>query len=147
MTVWCGFWSGGIIGPYFFEDEGGATITVNGDTYRTMITDFFVPALDGIDMDNVWFQQDDATCHTPHATIDLLRETFDGGLISRNVDVNWPPRSCDLTQLDYFLWGAVKDKCYVHHPEAIDHLKANICDAIDEIRPQTLKEVLENWSE
>jgi len=63
VTVWCGLWSGGIIGPYFFEDEGGATVTVNGDTYRTMITDFFVPALDGIDVDNVWFQQDGATCH------------------------------------------------------------------------------------
>ena len=49
VTVWCGLWSGGIIGPYFFEDEGGATVTVNGDTYRTMITDFFMPTLDGID--------------------------------------------------------------------------------------------------
>ena len=103
VTVWCGLWSGGIIGLYFFEDEGEATVTVNGDTYRTMITDFFVPALDGIDVDNVWFQQDGATCHTSHATIDLLRETFDGRLISRNGDVNWPPRSCDLTPLDYFL--------------------------------------------
>ena len=45
-------------------------------------------ALDGIDVDNVWFQQDGATCHTSHATIDLLRETFDGRLISRNGDVN-----------------------------------------------------------
>ena len=51
---------------------------VNGDTYHTMITDFFVPALDDNDVDNVWFQQDGATCHTSHATIDLLRETFDG---------------------------------------------------------------------
>ena len=112
-----------------------------------MITDFFLLTLDGIDVDNVWFQQDGATCHTSHATIDLLRKTFDGRLISRNGDVNWPPRSCDLTQLDYFLWSAVTDKCYVHHPETIDHLKVNIRDAINEIRPQTLKKVHENWSD
>ena len=111
------------------------------------MTDFFVPDLDGTDVDNVWFQQDGATCHTSCATIDLLRETFVGRLISRDGDVNWPPRSCDLTPLDYFLWGAVKDKCYVHHPETIDHFKANIRDAIDEIRPQTLGKVLENCSD
>ena len=95
VTVWCGLWGGGTIDPYFFEDEGGATVTVNGDTYRTMKTNFLVPTLDGIDVDNVWFQQDGATCHTSHATINLLRKTFDGRLISRSGDVNWPARSSD----------------------------------------------------
>ena len=23
VTIWCGFWAGGIIGPYFFENETG----------------------------------------------------------------------------------------------------------------------------
>lgn len=39
VTVWCGFWSGGIIGPFFFENEAGAAVTVNGERYRAMITD------------------------------------------------------------------------------------------------------------
>ena len=29
-------------------------------------------------------------------------------IISRRADVVWPPRSCDLTPLDYYLWGASK---------------------------------------
>ena len=45
-------------------------------------------------------------------------------------DVVWPPRSCDLTPLDYSLWGAVKDKCYTGKPETIDDLKDNIREAI-----------------
>jgi len=32
--------------------------------------------------------------------------------------------------LDYFLWGAVKDKCYANHPETIDDQKHEIEDAI-----------------
>ncbi|GFT81170.1 uncharacterized protein TNCV_3882741 [Trichonephila clavipes] len=56
----------------------------------------------------LWFQQDGATCHTARATIDLLKDTFGDRLISRFGPVNWPPRSCDLTPLDYFLWGYVK---------------------------------------
>ncbi|GFU59771.1 hypothetical protein TNCV_4467661 [Trichonephila clavipes] len=51
----------------------------------------------------LWFQQDGATCHTARATIDLLKDTFGDRLISRFGPVNWPPRSCDLTLLDYFL--------------------------------------------
>ena len=30
VTVWCDFWIGGVIGPYFFENEASATVTVNG---------------------------------------------------------------------------------------------------------------------
>ena len=37
-------------------------------------------------------------------------------IISRRADVIWPPRSCDLTPLDYYLWNAVKDKCYTDKP-------------------------------
>ncbi|GFS80484.1 uncharacterized protein TNCV_3448811 [Trichonephila clavipes] len=55
-------------------------------------------------LQELWFQQDGATCHTARATIDLLKDTFGDRLISRFGPVNWPPRSCDLTPLDYFLW-------------------------------------------
>lgn len=30
-TVWCAFWAGGVISPFFFEDEEVATGTVTGD--------------------------------------------------------------------------------------------------------------------
>ena len=31
VTVWCGFWSRGMIGPFFFENEQGEGVTVHGD--------------------------------------------------------------------------------------------------------------------
>ncbi|GFW81376.1 hypothetical protein TNCV_377241 [Trichonephila clavipes] len=78
---------------------------VNGDRYRAMITNFFIPELNNPDVQELWFQQDGATCHTARATIDLLKDTFGERLISRFGPVNWPPRSCHLTPLDYFLWA------------------------------------------
>ena len=36
----------------------------------------------------------------------------------------------DVTPLDYFLWGAVKDKCYANHSETIEALKHEIEVAI-----------------
>lgn len=145
-TVWCGLWAGGIIGPYFFKNEEGQRVTVNGNRYRTMINEFLLPNLEDMDMDEMWFQQDGATCHTARETIDLLKETFNDNIISRNGPVNWPPRSCDLTPLDYFLWGYVKSLVYVDKPQSIDALETNIQRVIADIRPQMLEKVVENWT-
>ncbi|GFV64865.1 putative transposable element [Trichonephila clavipes] len=88
LTVWCALWAGGIIGPYFFKNDEGHNVTVNGDRYRAMINNFFIPELNNHDVQELWFQQDGATCHTARATIDLLKDTFGDRLISRFGPVN-----------------------------------------------------------
>ncbi|GFV62197.1 DUF4817 domain-containing protein [Trichonephila clavipes] len=142
LTVWCALWAGGIIGPYFFKNDEGHNVTVNGDRYRAMITNFFIPELNNHDVQELWFQRDGATCHTARATIDLLKDTFGDRLISRFGPVNWPPRSCDLTPLDYFLWGYVKSLVYADKPQTLDHFEDNIRRVIADIRPQMLKKVI-----
>ncbi|GFV63143.1 putative DD41D transposase [Trichonephila clavipes] len=121
MTVWCALSAGGIIGPYFFKNDEGHNVTINGDRCRAMITNFFIPELNNHDVQELWFQQDGATCHTTRATIYLLKDTFGDRLISRFGPVNWPPSSCDLTPLDYFLWGYVKSLVYADKPQTLDH--------------------------
>ncbi|GFX75176.1 uncharacterized protein TNCV_3171031 [Trichonephila clavipes] len=119
---------------------------INGDRYRATITNFFIPELNNHDVQELWFQQDGATCHIARATIDLLKDTFGDRLISRFGPVNWPPRSCDLTPLDYFLWGYVKSLVYADKPQTLDHLEDNIRRVIANIRPQMLEKVIKNWS-
>ena len=63
---------------------------------------------------------------------------FEDRIISHKVDVFWPPRSCDMTPLDYYLWGTDKDK-----PETIDALKDNI----REIQLHTIDIVFKNWTD
>ncbi|GFT19271.1 uncharacterized protein TNCV_303731 [Trichonephila clavipes] len=94
----------------------------------------------------LWFQQDGATCHTARATIDLLKDTFGDCLISRFGPVNWPPGSCDVIPLDYFLWGYVKSLVYSDKPQVPDHLEDSIRRVIADIRPQMLEKVIENWT-
>ena len=113
VTVWCGFWAGGVIGPYFFE-ETGRTAIVNGARYRNAITRFFLSKFDDIDVTDIWFRRDDATCYTANETIQLPHETFP--VLSRFYDQNWPPGSCDLTPLDFFLRGYSKRKIYATIP-------------------------------
>ncbi|GFY03249.1 uncharacterized protein TNCV_1172091 [Trichonephila clavipes] len=71
---------------------------------------------------------------------------FGDRLISRFGPVYWPPRSCDLTPLDYFLWGYVKSLVYADKPQTLDHLEDNIRRVIADIRPQMLEKVIENWT-
>ena len=99
-TVWCGFWAGGVIGPYFFENDEGAAVTVNGDRYRNMLCDWFFPLID--ENEDFWFQQDGTTCHTSRETIALLNEKFPQKIISLRGNQEWPARSCDLTPCDFF---------------------------------------------
>ena len=68
VTVWCGFWAGGIIGPYvFFFNEAGAAVSVNGLRFRTMINKFLQLAAEimlliilfQIKVESVFFAQKD----------------------------------------------------------------------------------------
>ncbi|GFV36669.1 putative transposable element [Trichonephila clavipes] len=81
LTVYdCAFY--GLVESFFKNDEGH-NVTVNGDRYRAIIANFFIPELNNQDVQELWFQQDGATCHTARATIDLLKSTLGDRLISR----------------------------------------------------------------
>ena len=82
VTVWCGFWSIGIIEPFCFENEQGKAVTVNGDHNPN---EFLFTKIEEEDMGNIWFQQDGATCHTAEATLDALRPVFQDRIISRRL--------------------------------------------------------------
>ena len=71
VTVWCEFWSRGIIGSFVFENEQGEAVTVNGDCYSTMLNEFLFTKIEEEDIGNIWFEQDGATCHTAEATLDV----------------------------------------------------------------------------
>ncbi|GFS46285.1 putative DD41D transposase [Trichonephila inaurata madagascariensis] len=110
-----------------------------------MIIDYFWPELEYMDLDSMWFQQDGVTSYTAHVTIDLLKNKFDERVISRNGPVDWPPHSCDLTPLDFFLWGYVKSLVYANKPTTLEELKANIECKIAAVSAEMCGRVMENW--
>ena len=65
------------MGHFFFENEQGKAVTVNGDRYRAMLNEFLFTKIEEENIGNIWFQQDGATCHTAEATFDVLRPVFE----------------------------------------------------------------------
>jgi len=59
-----------------------------------------------------------------------LDATFPNRWIGRDGPTPWPPRSPDITPLDFYLWGYVKDKGFSTPVPDITNLKARITDGI-----------------
>ena len=128
--------SDSIIGPFFFEDSGGAPITANGENYRKMLKDYVLPQIElHIDqpLERTWFQQDGATSHTAAQTIQLLKESFGTRVVSLKSSNPWSVNSPDPIPLDSFLWGYLKDRVYVNEPKDMDKRKCNMRKEIENL--------------
>ena len=143
VTVWCGFWSGRIISPYFFQNEAGVVITINSERYKSMISNFLWPKMDDMDTDN----------RTLRATHRMPRWTFctrDLRAWLSRAAANWPLRSCDLT-LDFFLWEGSSFFLLILNRKSIQInckqlMLSKSTNAIQQIQPDLCEKVIENWT-
>lgn len=136
VMVWTGVIGQHIIGPYFFED------TVTQYSYLELLETFVLPELRrlGINPNNIWFMQDGAGPHFALTVRAFLNATFPNW-IGRGGPFPWPPRSPDLTPLDFFLWGVIKHRIFQTEPRDLEDLIQRIEDAHNQILPETLNRV------
>ena len=88
-------------------------------------------------------------CHTAEATLDVFRPVIEDTIISRRDDFVWPPRICDFTLLDSYIWW-LPSKISItptSQRQLIDVLKDNIHKAIGEIQLHINDNVLKNWTD
>jgi hypothetical protein len=98
VTVWCAISSFAIVGPSFFEDGDGGTVTVNSQRCVSMFENFRGPELTHHSVnEDKFFQQDDATSHTSGVSMNVVRNFFPNHVISKNGDISWPARPPDLS--------------------------------------------------
>ncbi|PSN44951.1 hypothetical protein C0J52_16477 [Blattella germanica] len=108
VHVCCGLSSRGLVGSFFFD----ATIT--GEVYLEMLCISIFPglrALYGAD-EEVFYQQDGAPLHYHLAVRAFLDDNLQGHWIGRRGPIEFPRRSPDLTPMDFYLWGTMKDEVY-----------------------------------
>ena len=143
VNVWVAMSSRHIIGPFFFEDEEGKSLTINSDRYIGMLEQFFLPELRRrrVRSNSVWFQHDLATPHTSAKTVAAVEAMFPDKVIGKG---SWPPRSPDISPLDSFLFGYLKGKVYKEDPQDIAKLKQTISREIEQLTADTLKTVFVN---
>ena len=146
VTVWCALSSKGIIGPFLFENDAGDTVTVTQETYRNVIKKFVstLKRRHG-DLAQEWFQQDGATPHTAIASLELLHSHFGDRVISRRTDHPWAAHLPDLSPLDFFLWGYIKNHVYQNSPATLDELKREIRRVTNMVTQDVCKNSIDNF--
>lgn len=149
VTVWCGFTSSFIIGPFFFEElrpGGPVTVSVNATRYKSLLENDVIPALQQRQcLDRTIFMQDGATPHIASSVKEVLQRRFGNDrIISRHFPTPWPPRSPDITPCDFWLWGFLKNVVYSAPLDTLADLKCRITQHVHNISTDTLQAAVEN---
>ena len=108
ITVWGAIWHEDVIGPVFFDS------TVSSENYLNMLnTTLFQYIVNQMKAQHLVYQLDGAPPHFDIHVRNALNENFPGKWMGRRGPIlEWPARSPDLTPIDYFLWGYLKNKVY-----------------------------------
>lgn len=146
-TAWVALSARGVIGPFWFCDENGATVTVTADRYISVLGQFWrsLGRFCGHERANQWLMQDGATPHTAKRVIKWLRDHFDERVISRLMDHPWAPHSPDLNPLDFFLWGHLKDKMSGEQFETLDELKNRVQQLARAVTTQQCEDTIHHF--
>ncbi|KAJ4447807.1 hypothetical protein ANN_09815 [Periplaneta americana] len=136
INVWCGLTHETVIGPFFFCVEN----TINGNVYLDMLQHYAIPQIP----QGYVFQQNRAPPHYALHVTDHLNECFPQRWIGRGGPTAWPPRSPDLTPLDFFFWGYIKDIVYKTVVADLEDLRRRIVAACATVTPEMLQNA---WQE
>lgn len=74
--------------PFYEYNDWVATVT--SKRYLTMIQDFFLLQLEGVELEYIWFQQDGATAHTARVRMYFFQDRFPRRIISWRGALFWP---------------------------------------------------------
>lgn len=140
LNVWAGIVNNRIIGPFFIDGN------LDAEKYEAMLRNDIVPAITeivGDDFENTYYQQDGAAAHYGRDVRDYLDHVFHNRWIGRRGAIEWPARSPDLTPLDYFYWGYLKDRVYKTKPRDLDELRQRIIDESALIPAQIIQNAID----
>ena len=109
VNVWAGIIENRLVGPHIFEEN------LNGLNYLSFLSNTLPLLMVDVplhDRQVLIFQHDGAPAHFAPPVKTWLDENYRDRWIGRNGPIRWPPRSPDLTPLDFYLWGRLKSLVY-----------------------------------
>lgn len=143
-NVWVGLLGTKVIGPYFYDGKLTARRYLN--FLQNEFQDFLYELTVAERLNYSYFQQDGAPPHTAVICTNYLNQVMPDSWIGTYGPILWPARSPDITPLDFFVWGYIKDKVFQTAPENIEDIKTRIRNACEAITPEMLQNVMREVS-
>jgi hypothetical protein len=100
VDVWCGLLCDRVVCPFFFTVS-----TITGDIYLQLLQLYVCPHIEDVERETgnrAIFMQDGAPPNVSLPVRGALNEKFPNAWIGRGGPIPWPPRSPDLTPMDFF---------------------------------------------
>lgn len=88
----------------------------------------------------IFYQHDGAPPHRTFLVNNFLQATFYDQWIASDGPFLWPPRSPDLTVLDYFIWGTIKNIVYFNPVTTKEDCMARVRDAFASLSQGSIRE-------
>lgn len=130
FNVWVALLNDRILAYEVFENN------LNSVRYLEIIERNIINYLDNLalqESQQIYFQQDGAPAHNARNIVDCLGANFGHQWIANNGPNRWPARSPDITLLDFFFWGFIKNKIYLNRSETLAELRNNFETAMRSI--------------
>jgi len=116
-----------LIGPVILDDH------MTGQNYLDFLQNELPKQLEDVPLATriaMYFQHDGAPSHYTRHVMQRLNDTFPNRWIGHGSNINWPPKSPDLTPLDFCLWGLMKSEVYRKKADTRDELLVNTLDVM-----------------
>lgn len=142
LNVWGGIVGEHVIGPYFFDER------VTGAVYLNFLQNHLPVLLEEVPLNirrQMWYLHDGAPVHNTAPIRDHLNTKFENRWIGRGGPTDWPARSPDLTKVDFFFWGFIKNEVYKTPPTTRDDMKERIRAAFQSVTVNMLRNVSQSF--
>lgn len=142
INVWGGIVGNHVIGPHFFDGR------VNGEVYHDFLENHLPLLLEGVPAnirERMWFLHDGAPVHHTAQIHNHPNQQFPARWLGRGGLFEWPPRSPDLTKMDFFMWGYIKNRVYQETPTTAEDMKNRIREAFNSINGEMLRNVSQSF--
>lgn len=109
VNVWAGLIDDKLIGPVILPQ------TLNGEYFLHLLRDELPALLEDVPLAirrEMFMQMDGCPAHYAAEVRNFLNANYPNRWIGRLGPVGWPARSPDMTPLDFFLWGVMKQRVY-----------------------------------
>lgn len=130
INVWAGIIDDELLGPIVLPDN------LNGERFLEFLRGDFLHELPleyRRERRSFYLQMDGAPAHFARNVRAYVDEHYTPW-IGRGGTIAWPARSPDLTPLDFFLWGTMKQRVYLEVPTTREELLQKIMTAADELK-------------
>jgi len=139
FNVWMGIKGRTLVGPILFYGP------LTGNRYLGFLQNEIEAEIESwpvAEISRFYFQQDGAPPHNARQVAIYLNQTFADKWIGTQGPIRWPARSPDLTPMDFFLWGYLKNKVYHTAPRDREDLEQRLRQAVSELTPHQLDRVV-----